>query len=189
MSLEDLEKWDARYNEATEVPSQPSAALVELANWLPHHGRGLDVAGGAGRNAIWLARRGLSMTVADISPLGLKLARQRATVAGAAIDTLRCDLDHEQTFPQGPWDLIVVVCFQCRHLLAQMRHALVRGGKLVIVQPTLSNLQRHARPSAQYLLQDGELRLLAEQLFTVLHYHEGWSADDRHDAVLVAQKK
>ena len=70
-----------------------------------------------------------------------------------------------------------------------MRHEIVRGGRLVIIQPTLSNLQRHARPSAQYLFQDRELRPLAEKLFHVLHYHEGWSADDRYDAVLVAEKK
>ncbi len=188
MSLADLEKWDAKYNEATEVPSVPSAALVNLAAWLPHEGRGLDVAGGAGRNAIWLASRGLSMTVADISPVGLRLARQRATSAGVTLHTHRCDLDHDKSLPEGPWDLIVVVCFQCRHLLGQMRHELARGGRLVIVQPTVTNLQRHARPSAQYLFQDGELRRLVEPLFHVLHYHEGWSADDRYDAVLVAQK-
>jgi len=189
MSLADLEKWDAKYHEATEVPSAPSAALLELASWLPHQGRGLDVAGGAGRHAIWLANRGLTMTVADISPVGLKLARQRAMVAGVSIDTVRCDLDHEQAIPGGPWDLIVVVCIQCRHLLSQMRHELVRGGKLVIVQPTMTNLKRHSRPSAQYLFKDGELRRLAEPLFNVLHYREGWSADDRHDAVMVAEKK
>lgn len=188
MSLADLEKWDAKYHEATEVPSEPSAALVNLVSWLPHAGRGLDVAGGAGRNSVWLAKRGLSITVADISPVGLRLARQRATAAGVSIETERCDLDHEKALPAGPWDLIVVVCFQCRHLLPQMRHELARGGKLVIIQPTVSNLQRHSRPGAQYLLQNGELRQLAEPLFHVLHYHEGWSADDRYDAVLVAQR-
>ena len=189
MSLTDLEKWDTKYHEATEVPSEPSAVLLELAPWLPHQGRGLDLAGGAGRHSVWLAKRGLSMTVADISPVGLKLARQRGTVAGVTVDTLRCDLDLEQSFPEGPWDLIVVVCFQCRHLLSRMRHELVRGGRLIIIQPTTTNLKRHSRPSAQYLFQDGELRRLAEPLFNVLHYHEGWSTDDRHDAVMVAEKR
>jgi tellurite methyltransferase len=189
MSLADREKWDAKYHEASAGPSTPSAALVELADWLPQSGRGLDLAGGAGRHAIWLAKRGLTMTVADISPVGLKLARQRAAVAGVSLSTVRCDLDSEQAVPEGPWDLIVVVCFQCRHLLTRMRAELAPGGRLVIVQPTVTNLTRHSRPSAQYLFKDGELRRLAESLFHVLHYHEGWSADDRHDAVLVAEKR
>jgi tellurite methyltransferase len=188
MSLEDIEKWDAKYNEATDIPSEPSAALIELSARIPHAGRGLDVAGGAGRNAIWLAKHGLSMTVADISAVGLRLARQRATSSGVSIATERCDFDHELSFPSGPWDLVVVVCFHCTHLLVRMRHELARGGKLIVVQPTMRNLDRHLRPSAKYLLQERELEQLAVPLFKVLHYHEGWSADGRHDAVMVAQK-
>lgn len=188
MSLADLEKWDAKYNHPADVPTEPSATLVQLADWLPREGNGLDVAGGAGRNAIWFARRGLSMTVADVSPAGLRLAKQRAEEAGASLETKCCDLDNEANFPPGPWDLIVVVCYQCRHLLAAMHRELASGGTLAVVQPTIRNLERHSRPSVQYLFEERELFRLTEPLFDIVHYQEDWSADGRHDAVLVARK-
>lgn len=76
MSLAERTKWDARYLGA--APSfAPSAILAELDALLPRSGGALDLGGGAGRNALALARRGLDVTLADISPVGL--ARGLAT--------------------------------------------------------------------------------------------------------------
>jgi tellurite methyltransferase len=72
-------------------------------------------------------------------------------------------------------------------LIEAIRESLAPQGLFVVVQPTMRNLERHERPSARYLLHEGELRQLADG-FTVLHYNEAWLADGRHDAVLVAQK-
>ena len=55
MSEADRTKWDSKYADAAAVPRQPSAVLVRLAEYLPAKGIALDVAGGGGRNAIWLA--------------------------------------------------------------------------------------------------------------------------------------
>ena len=74
----DRQKWDAKYAAAEEIPREPSAVLRSLEKLLPRCGRALDVAGGAGRNAIWLAKRGLDVTIADVSPRGLALACERA---------------------------------------------------------------------------------------------------------------
>ena len=57
----------------------------------------------------------------------------------------------------------------------------------VVTHPTRRNLQRHARPPAQYLLEDGELLSLIEEL-EVLQHEEGWLADGRHDALVVARR-
>ena len=43
---------------------------------------GVDIAGGAGANALWLARRGLDVTLADISPVGLALAEDECRARG-----------------------------------------------------------------------------------------------------------
>lgn len=50
----DREKWNARYREEGP-PSPPSPFLVGLDDLLPRRGRALDVAGGTGRHALWLA--------------------------------------------------------------------------------------------------------------------------------------
>jgi SAM-dependent methyltransferase len=186
MSAEDREKWNAKY--AVEIPPrEPSLVLVGLADKLPQRGLALDVAGGGGRHAIWLAQRGLDATLADISAAALAIARQRAREAGVPIQIVETDVE-ESGLPRGPWDLIVSVCFLHRPLYAEYPAALAVGGMLAIVQPTHRNLERHAKPPRDYLLADGELPSLVSGL-EVVYYEEGWLADDRHDAVIVARRR
>jgi SAM-dependent methyltransferase len=186
MSHQDREKWNAKYTAGFPMPREPAAVLVGIDRFLPQRGRALDVAGGAGRHAIWLARRGLDVTIADISAPGLARARDDAAAAGISIRTIETDLEIDP-FPAGPWDLIVSVCYLQRALFAAIPAALAPGGTLAVVQPTRRNLERHDKPPAEFLLAEGELRRLAGAL-EVVHYEEGWLADGRHDAVLVACK-
>ncbi len=187
MSEFDRQKWDDKYaGWADDAPREPSAVLVGLDRHLPRRGRALDVAGGAGRNAIWLARRGLEVTIADVSRVGLTIARQRGAEAGVKLTMLETDLAAAE-FPAGPWDLIVSVCYLWRPLFAAYPTALAEGGTLVVVQPTQKNLERHDKPPAGFLLKEGELPGLVAPL-EIVHYEESWLADDRHDAVIVARK-
>lgn len=186
MSEFDRSKWDAKYADPQFAPREPSAVLVSLERFLPRQGRAIDVAGGAGRNAIWLAQRGLDVTIADVSRVGLEQSQQRAAEAGVMIRTLCTDLA-EQPFPSGPWDLIVSCRYLQRPLFKSYPQALAAGGTLVVIQPTKTNLQRHEKPPPDFLLEDGELPRLVTGL-SIVHYEEGWLADERHDAVVVARK-
>ena len=186
MSLFDQQKWDAKYAASEEVPREPSAVLRSLEDILPQSGRALEVAGGGGRNAIWLAKRGLNVTLADVSPRGLALACERAREAGVSISPLCTDLQ-DAPFPAGPWDLILCVCYLGRPLFSIYPEVLSPGGLLVVIQPTQKNLQRHPKPPTEFLLHDGELPELVTGL-EIIRYHEGWQADGRHDAVVVARK-
>ena len=186
MSLFDQEKWDAKYAAADAVPGEPSAVLRSLDALLPRSGRALDVAGGAGRNAIWLAQRGLDVTLADVSHRGLSLAAARAKEAGVSFTPLRTDLQ-DGPFPAGPWDLILSACYLWRPLYAVYPQVLSPGGLLVVIQPTTTNLERHPKPPADYLLGDGELPDLVRGM-EVVYYREGWQEDGRHDAVVVVRK-
>jgi tellurite methyltransferase len=187
MSEFDREKWNAKYRDPEFGSREPSAVLVGLADYLPVRGRALDLAGGAGRHGIWLAGRGLDVTIADISAVALARARERAAERGVAIRTFETDLE-DGPFPAGPWDLVVSVCFLAtKHLLA-IAGALAPGGTLVMIQPTKTNLTRHDKPPEGFLFADGELPGLVEGLLTIVHYEEGWLADGRHDAALVARK-
>lgn len=181
----DRTKWDAKYADPQFAPREPSAVLVSLEGFLPKRGRAIDVAGGAGRNAIWLAQRGLDVTIADVSAVGLELAGRRAAEAGVTIRTLCTDLE-QQPFPPGPWDLILSVRYLQRPLFKIYPQVLAPGGTLVVIQPTKTNLERHPKPPPEFLLDDGELPGLIFGL-KVVHFEEGWLADDRHDAVVVAR--
>jgi tellurite methyltransferase len=191
MSHADREKWNARFREGSAYArEQPSDFLIGLGDRLPPAGRALDVAGGAGRNSVWLARRGLSVTLADISDEALARARAQADRAGVALDLRQTDLEVDP-LPPGPFDLILSFNFLRRELFAAFPHHLAPGGLLVYLQPTRSNLQRHPRPPAAFLLEDGELPGLLAGL-EVVSYDEGWfdsgEGERRHEARLLARR-
>jgi SAM-dependent methyltransferase len=85
-------EWDARYGEREGAmwSGRPNGRLVaEVSSLTP--GRVLDVGCGEGADAIWLARRGWTVTAIDISDVALRRARDAAQVAGAAVDWVRGD--------------------------------------------------------------------------------------------------
>lgn len=69
-----------------------------IAAYLPSGARILDIGGGPGRYALWLAGRGQRVTLADLSPALLTIARERAaaTATGQLIEEIveadACDL-------------------------------------------------------------------------------------------------
>ncbi len=187
MSAADRQKWDQKYADPAQAPRDPSVVLVNLEAYLPRSGRALELAGGAGRNAIWLARRGMDVTVWDISAVGLALACERAAAAGVTLHTEIVDLAEPSFQPRGEFALVLSVCYVNRSLLSAAHQLLAPGGMLIVIQPTHKNLEQHSKPPRDYLLADGELPTLVQNL-KIIHSEEGWLADGRHDAVVVAMK-
>ncbi|WP_242338297.1 MULTISPECIES: bifunctional 2-polyprenyl-6-hydroxyphenol methylase/3-demethylubiquinol 3-O-methyltransferase UbiG [Anaeromyxobacter] len=185
MAEGDRERWDARYRDEDAIP-EPSPLLDALDALLPRQGRALDVAGGSGRNALWLARRGLEVTLADVSEVALERAAREARRRGLSLATLRIDLE-ASPLPHGPWDLVLCTYFLHRPLLSAIPAELAPGGLLVVAHATRRNLERHARPGPAHLLEDGELPTLVRGL-EVVRYEEGWLESGRHEARLVARK-
>lgn len=185
MGAGDRERWNERYREEREAPP-PSPFLADLDPLLPRAGRALDVGGGSGRNALWLARRGLEVTLADVSDVALALAAEAARAAGLALRTVEVDLE-QAPLPEGPWDL--VLCAYCLHrpLFAAFPAALAPGGVLVVAHATRTNLERHPRPGPRHVLEDGELPTLVRGL-EILRSEEGWLESGRHEARVVARR-
>ena len=122
---------------ASDRPSfnqNPSALLVEAVEGRPP-GRALDVAMGQGRNALFLAQRGWSVTGFDVSETGLAVARTNASKAGVALDAVRSDID---TFEYGTaqWDLVALIYVPASAYdaptIATLARALKPGGLLVL---------------------------------------------------------
>lgn len=161
MADEDRERWDRKYRQPGAAKTEPSAALVELSRWMPEGGRALDVAGGTGGNAVWLARRGLEVTIVDASPVGLGLAEEHARRSGVAVAIVRADLEVDP-LPPGPWALVLCCFYLQRELVPRMAEGLEPGGRLVWIHPTVTNLERHASPGPRFLLEPGEAVALTE---------------------------
>ena len=185
MAEGDRDRWNARYAEKAE-PGSASPFLEALDDLLPRRGRALDVAGGAGRNALWLARRGLETTLADVSDVALGQAAAAARAAGLPLSTLQIDLE-ASPLPAGPWDLVLCTYFLHRPLFDAVPAVLAPGGLLVVAHATRRNLVLHPRPGPDHLLLEGELPGLVRGL-EILRSQEGWAESGRHEARLVARR-
>ena len=186
MPQADRDKWNRKYQDAQAYGSQPSPLIVAQKDHLPSCGEAIDVAGGQGSHALWLAQQGLTVTLADISDVALKQAGKQASKLKLALKTCLIDLEQEP-FPIGPWDVILSNLYLHRPLFAALKTSLAPGGILIVLQPTKANLLRHQRPPERYLLEEDELPDLVNGL-EILHYQQGWSVSGRHDALVVAKK-
>ena len=179
--------WDNRYRERS-TPVDPAAFVtVELAPLLGSPGRALDLAGGAGRHGVWLAEHGWETTMVDTSEVAIALAADRAEAAGVDIRLVHSDLTAEM-LPDGPWDLVLIVHYLQRDLFLPAIDLLADDGLIAFSVATVRNLERRERPPLPYLLQEGEAPSLVDGL-QILHYAEGWSIEDRHEARVVARNR
>lgn len=167
--------WDRRWAGGSHSDGLPPDWVAEIDEFRAAGGRALDVAGGAGRVALWLARRGFRVTLTDFSSVALSQCAEEASAAGLEIETLELDLE-SAPLPAGPWEVICCFHYLQRDLFPQMREVLTPGGLLVTEIATRRNLERHERPSGRFLLEPQELLALLSPL-EVLYYREGWFED------------
>lgn len=179
MSETEREHWELRYATEGGRTTEPATFLREVADSFPRRARILDVGGGSGRNAIWLAKQGHEVTMADISRSALEIASHAADDASVVVEMIQVDLD-SGSLPDGPWDVIIDFHFLKRDLFPRFKEVLRPGGLLVFCQATVRNLERHERPPREYVIERGEGWELLDG-FELLVAREGWSPEDRHE--------
>jgi 2-polyprenyl-3-methyl-5-hydroxy-6-metoxy-1,4-benzoquinol methylase len=112
---------------------QPSTVLVEAIEGLTP-GRALDVAMGQGRNALFLAQRGWTVTGFDVSDKGLAVAQANAKKAGVSVTTRRSTIE-DFDYGDAQWDLIALIYVpHSAHegaAMTRLARALTPGGLLV----------------------------------------------------------
>jgi SAM-dependent methyltransferase len=147
----DQTAWDERYAGPELVwGSGPNCFVAEELAALPP-GRAIDLGTGEGRNAIWLAERGFTVTAVDFSRVGLARAAGLAAGRGVSVDWVHADLLGYQPTPDG-YDLVLIAYIQlpADRLTALARTAgaaLAPGGTLLAVGHDRDNLTRgHAGP-------------------------------------------
>lgn len=195
MPPDDKTVWNHKYTEAPEKWLEPDAFLLRaysefLAETPP--GLALDVAGGAGRQAIWLAQQGWKVTIIDVSDVGLQLAKENAVRslgperAEELLSRRSADLRSLTDLGREQYSLVIVFFFLRRKLFPALMRALKPGGTLIYRTYTLAQLAFDRGPrDPRYLLQPGELRQAFSEL-EILDYEE--SAIDKGVAEMVARK-
>ncbi|HEV2704391.1 MAG TPA: class I SAM-dependent methyltransferase [Pyrinomonadaceae bacterium] len=100
--------WDERYStEDYAYGTKPNRFLEENFNHIPK-GQVLSLAEGEGRNAVFLAKQGYSVTAVDASIVGLNKARKLAEENEVVVEFVHADLaDYE--LGENRWDGIVSI--------------------------------------------------------------------------------
>ena len=179
----------------------PAARLWRPAPFLEHvlprlsgtHAKGgsglaLDLACGAGREAVFLAMHGFAVEAVDDDARILERARALAERCGVAITTRVCDLERgDAGLAQAHYGLVIVFRFLHRPLLPAIARAIEPGGWLVY-ETFRRGQRRYGRPShPRFLLDDGELSSAFPGLI-VEHYEEPNPAGGPITARLLARR-
>lgn len=201
MSDNERHSWNQRYSLRSHTSLAPDPFLVQAFDQyvhpeFPRGGPALDLAGGVGRHAIWLARRNWKVTLVDISEVGLQTAKEQAGRLASHIKFVAADLQQLSSRRAGrvtnpvrrsTYDLIMVFFYLERGVFPQLIRALKPGGFLIYKTYTLDQMKFPGGPSHPlHLLKPNEL-LDAFSSLRILSYRE--TIHDRGVAELLARKQ
>jgi 2-polyprenyl-3-methyl-5-hydroxy-6-metoxy-1,4-benzoquinol methylase len=140
----DREDWNRKHGEAGVLfGTEPNRFLVAEVAGLPS-GRALDLACGAGRNAVWLAGQGWRVTGVDFSDVALRNARALAAEREVEVEWVQADVRSWEPALLA-FDLVVILYLQLpaaerRLVLGRAAAAVAPGGTLLVVGHHLQNL-------------------------------------------------
>jgi SAM-dependent methyltransferase len=130
-------KWQRRYGErAFTYGTTPNRFLASQQFRLKPAMRALCPGEGEGRNAVWLAGQGLSVTAVDFSAIAVGRARDLAARQGVALAVVEADLSRWD-WPVAAFDLVALVFLQLTAdervpVHAGAARALAPGGLLLL---------------------------------------------------------
>ena len=160
----DAAEWDQKYRESERLWSAEPNLFV--ADRLRHAtpGRGLDLAAGEGRNAVWLASLGWKMTAVDFA----EVAVGRGSAQAGDVDFVVADV--LQWEPATSYDLILIAYLHLQpadfeKVVRNCREWLEPGGELFLIGHDASNIE-HGWGGPQY-------PAILWDLHTILDWLEG----------------
>jgi len=166
--------WDAYYQGSPEAFDP--AFVVRAYGFLLPEGEVLDLAGGTGRNAFFLACRGWRVLLLEKSPVAVARVRENARKRGAAVHALEADLEARPgELPPGPFAGVVMSYFVSRPLLARLPALLKPGGLVLVEGFNRSEALRRGRGESPHYWEPGELARPPGGI-ELLAAGEGWQA-------------
>ena len=129
--------WDGQYGREIYVyGKEPNDFLRAHVSALPRGGEVLCLADGEGRNSVFLAEQGFTVTAVDISPAGVEKGRKLAAERGVDVTFVCADLAGYE-LGDARWDGIVSISCHLpppirQPLFASIAAALRDGGVLLL---------------------------------------------------------
>lgn len=139
-------RWEERYKgDEYLFGTEPNDFLVEVAERIPAESRVLCLADGEGRNGVFLAGLGHTVTSIDASATAQMKAEKLARQKGVQMETVLADLmKHDPG--EDRWDCIVSIFFHMpseirREMHCKVARALRPGGLLILEAYTPKQLE------------------------------------------------
>jgi len=127
--------WDRKYAEGLPSLTNPDPFFLStyerfVSPRFPRAGTGLDLAGGLGRHALWLAARKWKMSLVDVSDVAVGKLRAEARRLDLQLDLFVADAA-AYDFRLERYDLIVLFYHFDRSLFGRIVGALKPGGLFI----------------------------------------------------------
>lgn len=127
----EVERWNRILTApAPRFNTKPNAFLVDMVRDVKP-GTALDVGMGQGRNALYLAQEGWTVTGFDPADRAVAAAQQEATRLGLKLTAL-VQRDDQFEFKKDTWDLVVLSYVSLRDLTDRVYDTLKPGGLVVV---------------------------------------------------------
>jgi tellurite methyltransferase len=166
--------------------SNPAEFLVANRKLLPV-GKALDIAMGAGRNAVYLAKEGFEVEGVEIAPDAVDKALELAKSEHVEIATVVADLENDYRLPPSAFDLIICFYYLHRPLITEIKKALKPGG-VVVYETYICDQAQWGKPSnPDHLLQHDELLNMFCD-WRIIRYREGIIEPKKAIASIIACK-
>ncbi len=175
----EIRGWDERYRSgeraAEDLDAAPTPLVMEAAKQLAP-GKALDLACGIGRNALWLAEQGWSVTAVDGARSAIEILSRYATERGIRLEARVADLEKgEYQIEPSSWNLVAICYYLQRNLFEAAKLGVVPGGILV----SIVHITEPGEGPTAHRLRPGELESYF-QGWEILHRHEGKPNDTAH---------
>lgn len=170
--------WNERYSTSEfAYGTEPNDFLREQVKALDlSGGKALCLAEGEGRNAVYLAQCGYSVTAVDFSEQGLLKARQLAEKKEVEIETICADLACYKSRAEQ-FDVVVMIFAHTppavrAHALEQARHALRSKGVFILEGYGVDQIGRGTGgpPEASLMFDQAELERVFSKDTVVLNH-------------------
>ena len=152
------------------APGPPSPFVIEHLPLAPP-GLALDVAAGAGRHTLAIARTGRAVEAIDRDLDACRMLARGAHAEGLPVRVVCADLER-LPLPAGRYALVVDTLYLDRTLMPALVRALRPGGLLLIETFTIAQLASGHPRNPAFTLAPGELPRLTAGL-EVIAYREG----------------